>query len=76
MNENFVGTTQEFADMVGVAYLTASGLLRFLKETGKAEEVDKRPAKGGRGKPSTVYSVPMVVTLRFHKYADEMKEAA
>lgn len=64
MNE-FVGTTQEFADLVGVEYLTASGLLRYLKDTGVAKEVDKRPAKGGRGKPSTVYSVPSVVTLTF-----------
>ena len=76
MNDTFVGTTQEFADQVGVDYLTASGLLRFLKDFGVAKETDKRPAKGGRGKPSTVYSVPMVVTLRFHKYADEMKEVA
>lgn len=69
----FKGTTQEFADQVGVDYLTASGILRFLKETGVAKEVEKRPAKGGRGKPSSVYEVPLTVTLDF---SGKMKVAA
>jgi hypothetical protein len=70
-NDKFVGTTQEFADRIGVEYLTAAGALRFLKELGIAHEAGKRKTATGRGKPSTVYSVPLTVTLNLGERVDK-----
>jgi hypothetical protein len=44
----------EFAEKNGVDYTVASGFLRFLKEKGIVKEAGNRPAKGGKGKPSTL----------------------
>jgi hypothetical protein len=62
---SFTGTTQEIAVVLGTDYNTAHGVLKLLKAKGIATEVDTRPAKGGKGKPSSVYSIPQTVTLTF-----------
>lgn len=60
------GTTQEIANVLGVDYLIATGLIRYLRQKGIAKEVGKVPSKG-KGKPSTVFSMPATVTLEFIK---------
>lgn len=58
------GTTQEIAVVLGVDYIVATGLIRYLRQKGIAKEVGTRPTKG-KGKPSTIFSVPATVTLEF-----------
>jgi hypothetical protein len=62
---DFVGTTTEFAELIGTEYAVASGVLRYLKEKGIATDGGQRPAKGGKGKPSILFKVPKTVTLKF-----------
>jgi len=63
--ETFVCTAGEFAVANGVEYAVANGVLRFLKDRGVVTEAGSRPAKGGKGKPSTLYNVPYTVSLTF-----------
>ena len=52
----FKGTVQEFADKLGIEYVIAINLLKFLVMKGVAVEDGKRYPVG-RGKPSTLFVV-------------------
>ena len=62
---NYEVTTAQFAEMTGVEYASAQGMLKYLCEKGLAKKIGSVPAKGGKGKPSTLYSVPQRVELEF-----------
>jgi len=51
--------------LTGTDYQTAAGLVRYLKEAGIAKEIGTRPNKAGKGKPSTLYTLPKRVELVF-----------
>jgi hypothetical protein len=58
-------TTNEFAAREGVEYIQASGLLKFLhaKKLITVAGTVKASGATGKGKPSTVYEVPLTLTL-------------
>ncbi len=62
-------TTSEFAVAHGVDYAVAAGTLKFLVAKGIVTENGSRPSATGKGKPSTLYSVP-------DKFELELKKAA
>ena len=57
-------TVQQLADKEGVDYLTASGLLRYLREKGIAQEAGKSQKKG-KGRSAVAYRLPERVELTF-----------
>ncbi len=57
-------TVAQLAELTGVTYQTASGLLRFLREKGIAQEVGVA-RKDGKGRAATEYKLPQTVTLTF-----------
>jgi predicted transcriptional regulator len=65
--KDFVCSTTEFAERVGIEYIVASSVLRFLQEKGHVQEEGVRPPKGGKGKPTKLYRVPENITLDFAK---------
>ena len=65
----FQGTTQEFADLIQTEYLTASGLIRYLLEKNLIQKTGTRPAKTGKGKPSSIFTIPESIHLEFKKAA-------
>lgn len=74
MNENSIPTKNvtinELADVLGIEYLVASSVMKFLVGLGAVKDVGPAPQPAGqRGKPSRVYAVPHVVELQF--FADE-----
>jgi hypothetical protein len=62
-----VMTTGEFAEKHKVEYAIAMGFLKFMMVAGVVKEAGKRPAAGGKGKPSTLYTIPLSVQLDFTK---------
>lgn len=58
-------TVGEFASLNGMDYQTAAGVIRFLTDHGLVEVKGKRAAKGGKGKPSTLYAIPELAFLKF-----------
>lgn len=58
-------TATELAAKLGVEYATAAALLKLMVAQGAAKEVEKRKTATGKGKPSTVYSVPESFTINF-----------
>jgi predicted transcriptional regulator len=58
-------TAVEFAEAQGVKQPVASAILKFLEGKGAAKVVEKRPAKGGKGRSSNVYEMEdrLTVTL-------------
>lgn len=61
MTKNF--TIKEFAAVIGEDYIVASSFIKVLVGAGAAKEVGKRPAEGGKGKPSTVYEIDREIEL-------------
>jgi hypothetical protein len=61
--EIITGTTQEFADKLGVNYLIATGFIKLLREKGIAKETGSRTPPSGKGKPALIYSIPAIITL-------------
>jgi len=64
MNDTMTMTVQEFAEMTGVGYQTASGLLRYLREKGIAQDAGTQ-AKEGKGRSASLYTFPARVELVF-----------
>ena len=54
-------TIKEFAEKIGVEYVVASSVLRFMVDKGQAVVVGK--ITKGRGKPTLVYEVPEKVEI-------------
>lgn len=76
MNEtHFEGTKAEFAKLLDVDTVTVQGLVTYLEAAGYATLTGQRKAKSdsGRGRPSSVYKIPLTLTLNFAK---EVAEAA
>ncbi len=70
--QTFTGTKKEFAALLGVDYGVAQGLVGYLVAVGLAKEsAEKRKANSetGRGKPSSVFSIPLSVNLTFAQVA-------
>lgn len=63
MNEVIL-TVAELAEREGVDYLTASGLLRYLREKGIASETAPK-LKEGKGRKASQYKLPQRVELTF-----------
>lgn len=53
----FESTVGEFASKINQEYAVAAALIKFLQSIGKAKEIGKRPAKGGKGKPSSIFQI-------------------
>lgn len=56
-------TIGEFAALNGTDYQTAAGYIRFLAQAGVATTAGTRTAASGKGKPSTVYVIPVEAHL-------------
>lgn len=56
-------TAKEFGETVGVEYAVAANVLKFLVMSGVADEAGSQKTASGKGKPSTVYEFPTIVTL-------------
>ena len=67
-------TVHELASEHGVDYQTASGLLRYLREKGIAQEVGARQ-KAGKGRSAMEYKVPVRVELAFGTATDNAEAA-
>ena len=63
--ETMTGTTAELCECLGVEYPVGQGLVKFLKVKGVAKETGTRPPKAGKGKPSTIYTIPKNIALAF-----------
>lgn len=50
-------TVKEFAAIIGEDYPVAMSLIKLLEKTEQAKKVGKRPAEGGRGKPSDLFEI-------------------
>lgn len=61
--EHQLFTASELAKKMNVEYASASGILKLMVATGAAKEVEKRKQPSGKGKPSSVYSVPKTFTI-------------
>lgn len=58
-------TAKQFAQKMNIDYLTASILLKAAVATSQARQVDKiKTSLTGKGKPSTVYEVPDVLSFQ------------
>jgi hypothetical protein len=57
-------TANQLAKQLGVEYVVAASLLKLAVSTGQGEEAGKlKTSLTGKGKPSTVYEVPDVLTI-------------
>lgn len=56
-------TVNEFANRIGVEYVIASSVLKYLVITGDVQTVGSRKTATGKGKPSILYEVPDTVSL-------------
>ena len=68
-------TAKEFGELIGADYLSATALLKYMVKHGIAQEAGKRAAEGGRGKPSSLFSVPDSAELVFWEPNGEAVEA-
>jgi len=59
----FKGTISEFATALGAEYQEAAGLYRYFRQRGVAKDVGSRPSPSGRGKPSTIFTCPLTLTI-------------
>jgi len=66
------GTTNELAKLLGVEYAEATGFIKTLVILKVATNIGTRPAAGGKGKPSIVYSIP----VSFELVLEEQAQAA
>ena len=66
-------TTKQLADQLNVSYPVAAGLVKLLVANGQANKVAKVFNKNGRGKPTTIYSLPSKVSIRVQKNKPEPK---
>lgn len=62
-------TISELADQLGVEYATAAAVVKLMESKGKAKFDSKRPASGGKGKPSSVYQLEKTFTISLEKQA-------
>ena len=69
-------TVKEFAELLGVDYLTASAFIKILVKNGVAKENGKMPSPGGKGKPSTIYAIENEATLVFWEDEESVPEIA
>jgi DNA-binding transcriptional ArsR family regulator len=74
MNTDYTLTVAQLAELQGVDYQTASGLLRYLREKGIATEVGVA-RRDGKGRAATEYRLPKQVVLTFGAPVEE-KQAA
>ena len=56
-------TTKRFAEMHKVDYALAAGFLRFMQAKGHVTVAGQQPNPTGKGKASTIYDVPVAITL-------------
>ena len=62
-------TIKELAADLGVEYAQAAALVHIMVAGGVAQEVGKQPNSRGKGKPSTIYSIPDEYTISLGKAA-------
>ena len=58
-------TIKEFAELTGMEYAMASQVIALMVDVGQAKAVGKKPAEGGRGKPSVIYEIAAVASFQF-----------
>jgi hypothetical protein len=63
----FQATTKEFAAKINQEYAVAAAIIKFMETLGKAKEIAKRPAAGGKGKPSAVYQIESNLNVDFNQ---------
>jgi predicted ArsR family transcriptional regulator len=68
--------TKQIADRLGVSYVVAAGLIKYLTVTGRAKLVEKVRHPSGKGKPTSVYEVSDSVVLDLSAPASDVSEAA
>ena len=59
MNESIIVSVKELAEKTGLSDQSCRGLLEFLVARGIAVQSGTRKTEGGRGKPSTLFTVPL-----------------
>jgi hypothetical protein len=72
----FQATTKEFAAKIKQEYAVAAAILKYMESLGKAKEIAKRPAVGGKGKPSSVYQIESSLNVDFttNEFPNEFPE--
>lgn len=55
--------TKQVAERLGVSYVVAAGLVKYLLDAGQASLVEKRKHDSGLGKPTRIYEIADAVTL-------------
>lgn len=59
----------EFAEKNKVDYAVASGFLKFLESKGVAKVISKRPNVNGKGKPTSIWAIPIQMAFGFQEAA-------
>lgn len=62
-SETITGTTKELCEHFGVEYPLGYNFINFLVVKGVAKKTDERKAIGGKGKPSSVWTLPRNITI-------------
>ena len=66
-------TTKQLADQLNISYPVAAGLVKLLVANGQATKAAKVFNRNGKGKPTTIYSMPNKVNIRIPKIKPEPK---
>lgn len=66
-------TAAELGAMFGSEYAAGNGIIEILKSQGIAKGAGSRKTASGRGKPSSVWSIPKSFTLTIQPVAQKPK---
>lgn len=71
-----LANTKQIAERLGVSYVVAAGLVKYLMQTGRAKLADKVKHPSGKGKPTAVYELADSVVLDLSTPVADVSEAA